>query len=166
MPPLHEQSLLFSALHFGQQTTEPSPSSLDDLRHPDQIASRRDTRSTDSWPCPWAARPSSFLNPRVSGAASPDSPLFYEHRTRRPPRPFLRTLIPPRGGGRATLWAAGLRPRRPRVLLTRPRLGLSALLPSTATLAPPCLRRRVEQHEPGAWHLLGKIGGGEGAPLV
>lgn len=98
-------------------------------------------------PSPWAARSSSFLNPRVSGVASPDLPPT---STLPPdPNPSLRR-------GRATLWAAGLRPRRPRVLLTRPRLGLSVLRPSTATLAPPCLRRRVEQHEPGACTYSGR----------
>lgn len=38
--------------------------------------------------------------------------------------------------------------------------------PSTARLAQPSLRRTVGQHQPKTRHLLRKVGGGEGAPLV
>ena len=128
---------------------------------------RAPTPAFTSLSCP-PPSPSQLPN---TAAASPGSPLSYASRRRHTPRPFhpdlaLRILTPPRGGGWQGLLAAALRLRRPRVPLTRPRLGLSARLPSTAPLPEPCLRRTVGQHEPRTRHLLGKVGGGEGAPLV
>nr|XP_044604675.1 lysine-rich arabinogalactan protein 19-like [Equus asinus]XP_044604706.1 lysine-rich arabinogalactan protein 19-like [Equus asinus]XP_044604754.1 lysine-rich arabinogalactan protein 19-like [Equus asinus] len=114
-----------------------SPAAWDDLRHLHQPARRRDPESSDS--CP-----TSPSRPPPEPSSTPKSPAQHHPVPRRPtrsgpathlascprprspdPQPFLRRR-------RETLSAAGPRLRRPRVPLTRPRLGLSARPPSTA----------------------------------
>lgn len=173
--PTQEQSLLCSALHFVSAEPSPVSDSSDDLRRLHQFARRRDLKSSGSVPhVPEPAAPQALSSPQIPGTSSPDSQLSYALQIRgtphpNPPEPRSPDPKPSlrRGGGEEGKALRGCtetpEARRPP---TRPRLGLSPRLPSTAPLAQPCLYQRVGQHEPRTQHLLGKVSGGEGAPLV
>lgn len=124
-----------------RRCTDPAPRRLDHLRRRGRLARHPGpeprSASTPAAPACLAATRSSLPGPRP-GLDPPG----------RSARPLQREAL-----------EAARSPRRPR-------LGLSAPLPTPHALPGRALAEQLRQLERRAPHLLGKVGGGEGAPLM
>lgn len=165
-----------------QHSTErpPTPATRDDPRRRGAVGRRTGPRTR--WLGPRLPRPPA--RPRASPTPTSTSKLPHPGAAAlgsrvpcaAPPRPATHRP-PPRASelalGTATFpQPGGQRCRRlhgdarGRASPYRPRLGLSAHPTRHCTLDPAVRTPKGRQHEPGAPHLLGKVSGGEGAPLV